>query len=293
MRVCVTGGNGFIGRHLVRKLLELGHSVNVLDDLSASSPIGMNDSANKLYGDVNNRMHCIAAFRGCQTVFHLAAVSRVEASLKESCLATNIGGTEVALYATVACGVERFVYAGSSTYYGSQPGLQHEKLPGQFLNHYALSKYAGEELCRLCARWLLKTYVLRLFNVYGEGSTGPYSLVIDRFLERAKAGLPLEIHGDGTQDRDFIHVSDVVDALVRFGVGDALPSTTVNVGTGRSISIKYLASRFARRFELKPVHVSRRPGDSDHTQADISLIQAMTGWQPKVHFEQGLEELMK
>jgi UDP-glucose 4-epimerase len=186
--------------------------------------------------------------------------------------------------------IRKLVYSGSSTYYGFQAPPHHEKLLPNCLTPYALSKYVGEQYCGLFTRlYGLPTVSLRYFNVYGPRQLreGAYALVMGIFLDQFKKGEPLTIHGDGSQRRDFVHVRDVVSANWHAYRSD-VQDTVLNVGTGTNISIRELADMISKKQVFQP----RRRGDADTTLADISRIKALTGWQPKVRFADGLAELM-
>jgi UDP-glucose 4-epimerase len=209
----------------------------------------------------------------------------------EICTQANIIGTENILVAARASGVKKIIYSGSSTYYGSQPAPHMEyETPGQFLNFYALTKHVGEKYCLMFDElYNLPCIVLRYFNVYGprQPQEGAYALVLGIFLKRWKDGKVLEIHGDGSQRRDFIHVKDVAMANIA-AYESSLRHETFNVGSGVNISIKELANMISD----KQIHEARRSGDAEVTLADISRITTLLDWKPEVSFEQGLQEMM-
>jgi nucleoside-diphosphate-sugar epimerase len=289
----VTGGAGFIGSHVVEALVERGHRVRVLDDLSYGRREWVPDSAELLIGDIRDAETCRSACAGCDAVFHMAAMSRSAASLDniEICTSANITGTQNVLIAAKAAGVKKVIYSGSSTYYGNQPAPHVEDMPGDFLNFYGLSKYTGEEYCLMFDRlYGLPCVVLRYFNVYGprQPEEGIYALVLGIFLRRAAEGKPLLIHGSGEQRRDFIHVRDVAAAnLAAFE--SPLHGMRLNVGSGTSISVRELADMISDRQEFQP----RRLGDAEVTLADISRIRELLGWTPKISFREGIQELSR
>lgn len=290
-RVLVTGGAGFIGSHVVEALLERGAAVRVLDNLSLGRREWVDPRAEFVEGDIRDLQTCLAAVRGCEGVFHLAAMSRSAASMDaiELCTSANVLGTQNVLAAARAAGVRKVVYSGSSTYYGNRSAPHHEDLPGDFLNFYGLSKYVGEEYCLMFDRlYGVPAVVLRYFNVYGprQPEQGVYALVLGIFLRRAAGSQPLIIHGTGEQRRDFIHVRDVAAANLA-----AYESNThglrFNVGSGESISVKELADMISRTQEFAP----RRAADAEVTLADLTRIRQTLGWSPKVPFAEGLREL--
>ncbi len=217
--VLVTGGAGFIGSHLSEALLDRGYRVRVLDNLSFGRRDWVPAEAEFVEGDIRDLGTCRAAVHGCTGVFHMAAMSRSAASLTaiESCTENNVLGTQNILVAAREHNIRKLVYSGSSTYYGSQPVPHTEAMRPDFLNMYGLTKYIGEEYCLLFDRlYNTPAIVLRYFNVYGprQPETGAYALVLGVFLRRWAEGQPLEIHGDGSQRRDFIHVRDVASANI-------------------------------------------------------------------------------
>ena len=279
-RVLVSGGAGFIGSHLVEALLSRGYSVNVLDDLSSGHAEWVHRAASVHFGSILNTDDCRSAMLGCAGVFHLAAQSRSLPSVDDPMTSTrvNVLGTQTVLNAAVSAGVKKLVYAGSSTYYGNQKSPHVETMRGSFLNTYGLSKYVGEELCLLYSRlYGLPCNVMRFFNVYGprQPETGEYALVLGKFLERAKANLPLEIHGTGAQRRDFIHVEDVCRALI-IAYETPLSGRIWNVGSGVSTSIQELADMISPLQVYGPARIA----DADETLADIRSIQKDIGWHP-------------
>lgn len=288
-RVLVTGGAGFIGSHLTRRLLTLGYSVTVIDNLSTGHSRYLPPDCTFIEADICDRVKLEAALSGCRTVYHLAAFSRVAPSIDapEAVFHTNVNGTLKLLRQSWAAGVVKFIFAGSATYYGNTPAPNWEGQRPDLLNFYAVSKYTGEELCKLYTEKGMFCSVLRYFNVYGERQPGkgPYSLVLGKFLSAAAAGHSLEIHGPGHQRRDFVHVNDVVDATIAAGESDL--HDTWNVGSGVATSILELASMIS----LNHTHTERRKGDSDSTCADLGRITRTLRWMPKVNLIDGIAAL--
>ena len=288
----VTGGAGFIGSHLVERLCSLGHRVRVLDNLSQGRVEWIHPAAEFLEGDLVDAPLCRKACADAAGVFHLAAMSKVAPSIDkfEFCTQQNIIGTQNILIAARDAGVRKLVYSGSSTYYGNGAAPQSESALPECLNPYAVSKYVGEQFCEVFTRlYQFPTVTLRYFNVYGprQPSAGAYALVLGIFLDQWRRGVPLTIHGDGSQRRDFIHVDDVVEAnLAAFSSG--AQGTVMNVGSGSNVSIKEIADLISPRQEHHP----RRAGDAEITLADISRIRRMLGWAPRVSFVDGLKRLM-
>jgi len=292
-RVLVTGGAGFIGSHQVEALLQRGYEVVALDSLTMGKREWVDSRAELVEGDICNLDDCKRAIKGCSGVFHLAAMSRSAASLDnvDICTSNNIVGTQNVLTAAREEGVSKVVYAGSSTYYGNQKPPHREDMAPDFLNFYGLSKYVGEEYCRLFDRtYNLPANVMRYFNVYGPrlSGEGAYALVMTIFLEQKKAGQPLTIHGEGLQSRDFIHVRDVARANI-LAFESPLHGRTYNVGSGTAVTVKELANRIS----ANQIHEDRRAGDAEITLADISRIKEELGWQPEISFEEGMRELVE
>jgi len=288
----VTGGAGFIGSHLVERLCALGHRVRVLDNLSQGRIEWVHPAAEFIEGDITQLSLCRRACEGATGVFHLAAMSKVAPSIDrfEFCTEQNIIGTQNLLIAARDAKVRKVVYSGSSTYYGNGTPPQSESALPNCLNPYAVSKYVGEQFCEIFTRlYRLPTVTLRYFNVYGsrQPAVGAYALVLGIFLDQWRRGEALTIHGDGSQRRDFIHVSDVVEANLAAFAGD-VEGTAMNVGSGTTISIREMADMISPR----QVFLPRRAGDAEATLADISRIRRLLGWEPKISFAEGLKRLL-
>ena len=291
--VLVTGGAGFIGSHLTEGLLSAGYRVRVMDNLSQGHREWVHGDAEFLEGDITSLDQCRQACAGVSGIFHLAAMSRVAPSVDniEGCTLPNVVGTQNILSAAREAGVRRLVYTGSSTFYGNTAPPHREDMPSEFLNFYSLTKAVGEQFCFLFDRqYGLSTAVVRYFNVYGprQPQTGTYALVLGIFLKRLAQGLPLVIHGDGSQRRDFVHVKDAVAATIRVYESDSR-AEVFNVGSGTNVSIKEIAGMISANQE----HAPRRAGDAEITLADITRIRTRLGWEPKISLEEGLRELIQ
>jgi nucleoside-diphosphate-sugar epimerase len=286
--VLVTGGAGFIGSHIVEALLARSYRVRVLDNLSQGDRAYLPETADVEFveGDVTDYATCRDAVRGTEGVFHLAAMSKVLPSLADPemipfCTQQNVVGTENMLRATLVHKnrIRKFVYAASSTCYGDNPPPHTEDQPPACQTPYALSKYVGELYCGLFTRLHgLPTIRLRYFMTYGprQPSSGPYAVVTGVFLDQWENNRPLTILGDGAQTRDFIHVQDVAEGSV---VAFERPVTdaTINLGTGRCLSIKDLAAL------ISPTHVHLPPREHDipHQQASPVRMRQLLDWQPR------------
>ena len=287
MKVLVTGGSGFIGRHVVQKLLEAGYDVLVYDLKTPPIQIPF------IKGDVRDLGSVEDAMRGSQLVVHLAAmVSAVEAMENPSkAVETNVIGTFNVVEAARRCGVNKIVYAGSVAVYGEPMYLpideNHPTIPK---NVYGASKLSGESLLACYHGNYGLSYVsLRFFNVYGPCmKPGPYAGVIYKFLERIKERKPLIVEGDGKQTRDFVYVEDVAEAVVK--ALESEESGVFNVGTGKETSIMELADLL---FEITGMNTgidfsSPRPGDIRRSRASIEKI-GMLGWKPEIDLREGLK----
>jgi UDP-glucose 4-epimerase len=289
--VLVTGGAGFIGSHLCGGLLARGYKVRVLDSLVYGRRAWVPAECELIEGDIRDLAACQGAAVGMDGVFHCAAMSRSGPSqdLIDLCTQSNITGTQNMLLAARDAGVKRFIYSGSSTYYGNRAPPHREGDPPDLLNIYGLTKRVGEQYCLLFDEGFdLPCVVLRYFNVYGprQPETGAYALVLGIFLRRLADNAVLEIHGDGSQRRDFVHVRDVVAANIA-AYESAVRGEVFNVGSGESLSVKELADMISPR----QAHVEGRKGDAAATLADISKIRAALGWSPRISFADGLHEL--
>ena len=288
----VTGGAGFIGSHLVERLITLGHRVRVLDNLSQGQRAWVHPDAEFMEGDIVDGKICALACRSVEVVFHLAAMSKVAPSLDkfEFCTEQNIIGTQNLLLAARDARVKKIIYSGSSTYYGNRPAPQSESALPNCLNPYAVSKYVGEQFCELFTRlYGLPTVTLRYFNVYGarQPATGPYALVLGVFLAQHRQNLPLTIHGGGSQRRDFIHVDDVVEANLAAWRSE-ISGQALNVGSGTNVSIQELANL------ISPLqtHLERRNGDAEETLADITEARKLLRWEPRISLADGVARLL-
>jgi len=291
--ILVTGGAGFIGSHLCEALLARGYRVRVLDSLIYGNRDWVPAGVEFLQGDIRSLEDCQAAAKDMDGVIHCAAMSRSGPSQEhwDLCTQSNIAGTQNMLLAARGAGLKRFIYSASATRYGSLPPPHVETMAPEFLNIYALTKHSGEAYAMLFDRAFdLPTISLRYFSVYGPRQPweGAYALVLGIFLERAKRGEVLEIHGDGSQRRDFVHVRDVVAAQIAAYESD-LRHQAFNVGSATSISVQELADLISPNQR----HAGVRADDSKGTLADISKIRAALGWSPQVSFKDGLEELMR
>ena len=296
MKVLVTGGAGFIGSNLVDRILSLGHEASVIDNESSDSngQYFWNPLAKNHLGDINDFSAIKEASKGCDVVFHLAAEARIQPSIKNPRLSvkTNMLGTCNVLQAAIENSVKRVLYSSTSSAYGlSNPAPQAEEMPNDCLNPYAVSKVAGEELCKMYSRlYGLETVIFRYFNVYGnrQPTKGSYATVIGKFQKQIKDGKPMTVVGDGLQRRDYTNVDDVVSINLLAASADSsiVSGQTFNVGTGRNYSINDLVSLFSKK--KTPVEgvdfefIGERVGESQETLANIDKSFHYLGWKPTV-----------
>lgn len=296
----VTGGAGFIGSHLVEKLISLGEKVRVLDNFLTGKRENIApflEQIELVEGDIRDYEVCQQACQGVDYVLHQAALPSVVRSVEDPKTTTeiNINGTLNLLLSAREKGVKRFVFASSSSVYGDDDSLpKREGREGRPLSPYALSKKTGEDYCRLFYQlYGLNTVCLRYFNVFGprQDPLSPYAAVIPNFIGRLLRGKEPIIFGDGEQSRDFTYVENVVEAnLLAIKAPDQVAGEVFNIACGQSISINTLASELNRLLgtQIKPLYTEPRAGDIRHSLADISKAREMLGFEPKYSFEVGL-----
>tara|TARA_Y100000310_G_C20622538_1_gene784141 strand:+ start:436 stop:1347 length:912 start_codon:yes stop_codon:yes gene_type:complete len=296
MKAIVTGGNGFIGSHLVDKLIEMEWEVSVIDDLSAecNDEFFFNEKASNYKVSICDLEKISKIFKGADFVFHLAAESRIQPAILNPAYATqvNVVGTCNVLQAARDNAIKRVIYSSTSAGYGlkNKPPLK-EDMPKDCLNPYSVTKCAGEDLCVMYTSLFgLSTVTFRYFNVYGERSPtkGQYAPVIGLFMRQLQAGESMTIVGDGEQRRDFTHVFDVVEANILAATSENpdISGEIFNVGTGTNHSIIQVAEMFSSDYAFIPARI----GEARHTQADISKIQRMLNWKPKVILEEWMSK---
>lgn len=298
MKVLVTGGNGFVGSNLVDRLVELGHEVVVIDNLSADTheQFYYNEQATYYNLDIADYENTKELYRDVHTVFHCAAEARIQPSLINpiQVVKTNVLGTEVVLQCSREAGVDRVIYSSTSSSYGliNTPPLK-ESMPTDCLTPYSVSKVAGEELCSLYTRLFgLKTVTLRYFNVYGyrEPTKGTYATVVGLFLKQRANNLPLSIVPDGLQRRDFTNIHDVVSAnILAMTTNHNQWGEVFNVGTGKNYSILELASMISNKQEF----VADRRAETRETLADNSKIYNTMGWKPTVDIKDYIQQQLQ
>jgi UDP-glucose 4-epimerase len=299
-RALVTGGAGFIGSHLVERLLADGFAVRVLDDFSSGREenlAAVEDRIELVRGDVCDSEIVSHAVAGVDVVFHQAAIASVPRSVAEPVRtnAVNLEATLGLLEAARRHSVRRLVFAASSAAYGDDPTLpKSESLPVFPLSPYAVQKHASELYLQVYARLHgIETVALRYFNVYGprQDPKSDYAAVIPLFVTAALEGSPVRIYGDGEQTRDFVFVADVAEANRLAGTLPGVSGAVLNVASGRRTSVNELARGIGeclgRRVDTR--HEPPRAGDVPHSWADVSQARRRLGFEARVSLEQGLE----
>ena len=298
-KTLVTGGAGFIGSHLVDRLLSDGHDVVVLDNLANGRLTNLEQHLGNPHLtfhrlDVSQHEVIRPCFVGVEWVFHLAALADIVPSIQNPLAyhQANVDGTAAVLEAARAAGVKRLVYAASSSCYGLPDMVPTpETAEIRPMYPYALTKYVGEQYVMHWAKtYHLPCVALRLFNVYGPRSrtSGTYGAVFGVFLAQKLAGKPFTVVGDGSQTRDFTFVTDVAEAFVRAAQSD-VAGEMFNVGSGGTYSV----NRLVELLGGEVVYIPQRPGEPDCTFADTAKIAAALGWRPRVKFDDGVRIMLE
>jgi UDP-glucose 4-epimerase len=297
-RVLVTGGAGFVGGYLVRRLVEQGARVTVLDDLFTGRPETVPTAAQLVVGSVTDPNLVRTLVGDASVVFHLAA-RNIIASTKNprDDFATNIGGTLNVLMAAREARIDRVVYTSSTSVYGNPRSIPINEDDGiGTLSPYSVSKLSGELYCTaFYESYGLPVSCLRYSNVFGEGQRpdNPYCGVISKFFAGVMEGRPIQIHGDGEQTRDFTYVADAVDATMLAAILPRAEGEVFNVGTGIETSVNALALAIGKALgrEVEIEHVDRRDVDNIRRRVvNIEKIRRMLRWAPQYTLERGLAE---
>jgi UDP-glucose 4-epimerase len=299
MKSLVTGGAGFIGSHIVDKLLELGHEVVVIDNESsdAHESFYWNSLAKNHKLDICDYEAIRALFEEVDYVFHLAAQARIQPAILNpiDTITKNVLGTCVVLQCSKETNVKRVIYSSTSSAYGHNIFPNIETQSDDCLNPYSVSKVSGEKLCKMYYDlYGLETIILRYFNVYGNNqpSKGQYAPVLGLFLKQKNKKMPLTIVGDGSQRRDFINVKDVVNANMLAAtrkIDSQYFGGVFNIGTNYNLSIKEIADLISDN----QIFIDSRPGESKETLANIDKSKAILGWNPRVQVEDYINKMLK
>ncbi len=299
-KVLVTGGAGFIGSHVVDRLLQDHHQITVIDNFSTGRQANLNHLKSNpnltiIEADIRDLASIAPHFQNIDMVFHLAALADIVPSIVNPTeyYSANVMGSMNVLEASRQAGVKRFVYTASSSCYGipdeTVATKETQSIDTQY--PYALTKYIGEETAFHWANiYDLPLVSLRLFNVYGPRSrtSGTYGAVFGVFLAQKLSNKPFTVVGDGEQTRDFIFVTDVANAFVTAAYSE-VTNEAFNVGTGKPQSVNKLVSLLGG----EKIHIPKRPGEPDCTWADITKIKNQLSWAPQVSFEEGVGEILK
>jgi UDP-glucose 4-epimerase len=283
MQILITGGAGFVGTNLIKKLLSGGHNIVSIDDYSTGKIENHIDHENVEYSnsDINycyqlNHEKSNSRF---DIIFHLAAKARIQPSFEQprKYIDTNFNGTYRIVEYCAKYNIP-LIYAGSSSVHS-----------GKFTNPYTFSKDMGEEIIQLYQKhFKLKASIARFYNVYGPNqlTEGGYTTLIGKWINNIQKGIPCEIYGDGSKRRDFTHVDDIVDALVKIMEGKAY-NKIFELGRGKNYSILDVA----KMFNINPVFKKDKPGEASETLADTSKAKDRLGWYPKINLEDYIKKL--
>ena len=298
MKCIVTGGAGFIGSNLCQKLIELEHKVTIIDNLST----GMESNLKKIKEKINfkkldiSKIHDLdqVSFQDVDWVFHLAGIADIVPSIQnpDKYFSSNVLGTLNILEKSKIAKVKKFIYAASASCYGipdNLPTKETEKIKPEY--PYALTKNIAEQLVMHWAKiYKMPNISLRFFNAYGPNSrtTGAYGAMFGVFLAQKLNNKPLTIVGDGKQTRDFIHVSDLVEAVIKIADSNKI-NEIYNLASGKETSVNYIAKIIGG----ETIKIPKRPGEPDRSLADISKIKKEIDWEPKIKIDDGVKMMLK
>lgn len=299
MKVTITGGCGFIGSHLAKRLIDEGVEVTVIDNLSNGRIENLNEIKNSpllkiVLEDISVQGSFEQHLKNCDVIFHLAALADIVPSIEkpDEYFKSNVIGTFNIIEAARVHNVRKIIYAASSSSYGFAKEIPtSETAPICPQYPYAFTKYQAEQIILHWGEiYDIPVVSLRLFNVYGPRSrtTGTYGAVFGVFLAQKLSKQPLTIVGDGNQKRDFTYVTDIVEAFY-IAAKSKLKNEVLNIGTGNPQSINYLAELI----EGKRIYIKKRPGEPDCTCANIEKASKVLNWFPKISFEEGVKMMLE
>ena len=301
MKTLITGVAGFLGSALAAKLLEEGHQVIGLDDLSTGKEEVIPSGVQFELGDMLDRPKLWTLLQGVECVYHLAARVAVQESIlyPREYNSTNVGGTVSVMEAMRDVGVNRVVFTSSGAVYGAQVAQPlHEEMVPAPDSPYAVSKLAAEYYVKTIGRlWGIETVTLRIFNAYGPGQHLPsdHPPVIPYFLRQAVKGGSLVVHNNGTQTRDFVYLDDVVSALTRAGFAEDVDGKTINIGSGHEHSILDLVNSVieASGVDTEAIFNHKASGGVNRMRADITRASALLDYQPRYSLTEGLKRTLE
>lgn len=300
----VTGGAGFIGSNICRKLVQQGCFVRVVDNLLTGKKNNLADIIDKvefIQADIGHQETARDAVRDIDVILHQAALPSVPRSVEDPAATHRhcLNATLTLLLAARNAGVKRFVYAASSAAYGDTPTLPKvETMLPHPLSPYAAAKLAGEHYCCVFYEVFgLETISLRYFNVFGpyQDPTSQYAAAIPAFVTAVLKNQPPTIYGDGQQSRDFTYVDNVVDANLLAARAEHTAGQVINIACGQAVTVNEIIDMINKLAgkSVKPLYSDARPGDVKHSLADITLAQKTIGYKPAISFEQGLQMALK
>jgi UDP-glucose 4-epimerase len=300
MRALVTGGAGFIGSNIARRLVERGDEVRILDNFSGGREDAVPDGTELIRADLRDP-DALEKVCDVDVIFHQAAVRSVPRSLDEPRITheSNVNGTLNLLLAAERYDVGKLVYASSSSVYGDVGGQRNvETMAPNPRSPYAVSKLTGEYYCRVWAQLgRLSTTTLRYFNVFGPGQhpESKYSAVFPAFIAALRSGQAPTIYGDGNQSRDFTFIDDVVDANLRAAEVTGAEGSVLNIASGNPKSVNEVLRTIADELGtwIDPVFDDPRPGDIRNSYADIERARAVLAWEPRVPWDEAVRTTVK
>jgi|TARA_Y100000294_G_scaffold39066_1_gene35219 UDP-glucose 4-epimerase len=297
MKSIVTGGAGFIGSNLVDLLIQKGHKVIVLDNFSTGRRSNLSHNLKKnikiIKIDISSNVRLEKYFQGVDYVFHFAGLADIVPSIEnpDRYFKTNVVGTLNVLQAIKKTKIKKFIYAASASCYGISdkfPIKENAKINPMY--PYAFTKWQAEELIMHWVKiYNFPAISFRFFNAYGPRSrtSGAYGAVFGVFLAQKLANKPLTIVGSGNQTRDFIHVSDLVNGIIKATLSNKV-GKIYNIGGGQEIKI----NKIAKLIGGKKIHIPKRPGEPSRSLADITKIKKDLSWKPKIKIEEGVKNLL-
>jgi UDP-glucose 4-epimerase len=301
MKTLVTGVAGFLGSALAQKLVDDGHEVLGLDDLSTGKEEAIPEGVQFELGDMLDRPKLWSLLQGVECVYHLAARVAVQESIlyPREYNSTNVGGTVSVMEAMRDVGVKRVVFTSSGAVYGAQISMPlHEDMVTAPDSPYAVSKLSGEHYVKTIGRlWGIETVTLRIFNAYGPGQHLPadHPPVIPNFIKQAVKGGSVVIHNSGGQTRDFVYLDDVVSALVKASTASDVDGATINIGSGNEISILDLANQVIEitAADTEVIYNHKAKGGVNRMRADITRAKKLLGYKPQYRLEEGLRKTIE
>jgi len=304
LRFLVTGGAGFIGSNIAKRLVEKGYSVRVLDNFATGNRMNLEEikeHVELIEGDIRDFWTVVKATKGIDYILHQAALPSVPRSIDNPLTTTevNINGTLNILEAAKFNNVQRIVYASSSSVYGDSPVMpKEESMKPMPKSPYAITKLAGEEYCMNFHRlYGLETVAIRYFNVFGpkQNPFSQYSAVIPKFINLLKQGKAPTIHGDGLTSRDFTYIDNVVNANLLACEKKAAAGNVINVACNKAYTLNDLVEKLNKIIgtNIEPLHGPDKKGDVKHSLADITKAREILKYEVQIDFDEGLKKTVE